>query len=172
MQEEVLKNINALLITNPTNIRYLTGFVGVENRDAYCLQTKDETYLFTYDLYREEAKKVKATFVEISRENPISRELAKLAAKLRIKKLGFEDANLTVAELAKLRKELSGVKLVPTRDRIEAMRMIKRPDEIENIRLAANVTDQCFSYIIKRIRPGVTEGRLAWEIESFLKMKA
>ena len=52
MQEEVLKNINALLITNPTNILYLTGFVGVENRDAYCLQTKDETYLFTYDLYR------------------------------------------------------------------------------------------------------------------------
>lgn len=166
MQSSLFDNIDALLITNPTNIRYLTGFVGVDKRDAYILITAKQTFLFTNSLYREQAKKTKAEFVEISRENPISKELAKVFTG---KKLGFEETDLTVAELRKLKETLTGVKLIPTQNRIEALRMIKRKDEIENIRLAANITDQCFSYITKRIRPGVTEARLAWEIESFFR---
>lgn len=161
---------NSLLVTNPTNIRYLTGFVGMENRDAYVLQVMDKTYFFTNALYIEQAKALSP--ILISRENPISKEIAKICNELNIQKLGFEDTNVTVAELAKLKQVMPNVEFVPTRDRIEQLRMIKRKDEIENIKLAAKITDQCFSYITKRIRPGVTETRLAWEIESFLKMKA
>lgn len=170
--------MNYLFVTNPTNIRYLTGFVGVDERDAYCLLTQRELFLFTNSLYLESVKELRTqnlmtkqdiTIVEISRENPISKELKRVFTE---KKLEFEEDNLTVAELRKLKETLVGVELIPTQNRIEKLRMIKRQDEINNIRLAANITDQCFSYVTKRIRPGVTEGRLAWEIESFLKMKA
>ena len=52
----LLQNLDALLITNPTNIRYLTGFGGAapEEREAYCLVTQDKLFLFTNALYREE----------------------------------------------------------------------------------------------------------------------
>lgn len=170
-----LKNSDALLVTNPVNIRYLTGFVGVapEERESYVLRTEDTTYLFTNALYVEHAKTLKDVIViPISRENPLSRELHALTTKRKIHKLGFEDDNLTVAEYTKLKETLTGITLVPTRNHIETERMIKRKDEIEHIRLAANITDLCFRYITKRIRPGITEARLAWEIESYFKVKA
>jgi Xaa-Pro aminopeptidase len=164
-----------IFITNPTNIRYLTGFVGVapEEREAYVLETPTTTYLFTNALYVEDARSLpNVTVVQISRENPISKELERITSEQKIRELGFEDTNLTVAELANLKVVLTTVKLIPTRNQIENRRMVKRKDEIEHIKLAAKITDQCFSFILKRIRPGITESRLAWEIESFFKVRA
>lgn len=166
---------DALLITNPTNIRYLTEFVGVapEEREAYVLKTTETIYLFTNALYIEDAKSLpNVTAIQISRENPLSMELAKLVDTLGTQTIEFEEANLTVAEFTKLKSVLSDVSLSPTRNRIESLRIIKRKDELENIKLAAKITDQCFSFILKRIRPGITESRLAWEIESFFKVRA
>lgn len=168
----VLGNIDALLITDSVNIRYLTGFVGVapEEREAFVLIAKDKTYLFTNSLYMEQAASLpNIELIQISRESPISKELSSLTEKFKIKKLGFEDDNLTVAEFTKLKQVLVDVELVPTRNKIEELRMIKRKDEIENIRLAAKITDQCFKFLTHRIRPGTTESRLAMEIEGFFK---
>ncbi len=74
----VLKDINALLITCPTNIRYLTGFVGVapEEREAYALLTRKQLFLFTNALYLESAIHVKGKLVEISREEPFAKKLS------------------------------------------------------------------------------------------------
>lgn len=159
--------MNTMLITNPTNVRYLTGFVGVEDRDAYVLLTNNKTYFFTNSLYMEQAKNMSP--ILISRENPISIELKKLCEELKINTLGFEETNLTVAELTKLNKVLTDVTLVPTQKRIEELRQIKRPDEIENIKKACAITDACFDFILKKIRPDVTENEIAWEIETFFR---
>ena len=58
--KKVLKDIDALLVTNPTNIRYLTGFVGVDERDAYVLLTPDILYFFTNSLYIESVKNIQS----------------------------------------------------------------------------------------------------------------
>ncbi|MBI5620362.1 aminopeptidase P family protein [Candidatus Gottesmanbacteria bacterium] len=231
--KKFLSNLDALLITNPTNIRYLTGFVGAapEEREGYVLLTKSQTFLFTNALYREDAKRLiqnpssfkrlnllgsrdskGLTFVEISREEPFAKKLATIlmsvipgptrnpsylktgsrpASPERTRgelkgrddmygiKLGFEETDLTVAEFGKLKDELGGVQLIPTKNRIEELRMIKRGDEIENIRAAATITDQCFDFILQKIKPGlpaeasakvgVTESEIAWAIESFIR---
>ena len=83
--------------------------------------------------------------------------------------LSFEENDLTVAEYQKLKKELIGITLVPTKGRIEELRMIKRKDEIANISAAAKLTDQCFDFILGKIKIGVTETDIAWEIESFIR---
>ncbi|OGG11413.1 hypothetical protein A2Z00_03125 [Candidatus Gottesmanbacteria bacterium RBG_13_45_10] len=46
---------------------------------------------------------------------------------------------------------------------------IKRDDEITNMRRAAKLTDQCYAYIVPRIKPGVTEEEIARDIETFIK---
>ena len=155
------KDVN-IFITTPTNIRYLTGFVGVDTRDAYVLLTKNKTYFFTNSLYMEQAKKLSP--IQISEDYPISKALQDL----KITTLEFEENNLTVGEYNKLAKLFT---LVPAQNRIEKLRQIKRPDEIASIRLAANLTDQCFKFITRRIRPGITESRLALEIEGFLRSR-
>lgn len=168
---------DALFITTPTNIRYLTGFVGVDTRDAYVLQTPERIYFFTSSLYLEQAKQLSLPrrqagniqIIQLS-NNPI-KTIGELCNKLNIKKLEFEEADLTVFEYNKLKKGFVGITLVPTINRIETMRMIKKDEEMKNIRLAAKITDECFTHIIRRIRPGITEKRLSWEIESYLKFK-
>lgn len=157
----ILLPLDGFLVTNPSNIRYLTGFVGVDKRDAWLLLVGGKKYLFVGPLYFEQAKKLSNCQIIQSTNYPM--EIKKLG----IKKLGFEESDLTVAEYNKLKD----FQLIPTNNRIEKMRLIKRKDEIEHIRLAATITDQCFKYITGRVRPGVTEARLAWEIEGFLRMK-
>lgn len=185
--QSLLRNLDALLVTNPTNVRYLTGFIGAaENeREAYVLLTRDRTFLFTNALYREQAVRLKRvsplgakglTFIEISREEPFAKKLAEVLKRphparqgeaFKRLRVGFEENDLTVAEYRKL----TSVNLIPTKDKIEALRMIKREDEIENIRQAATLTDECFSFILEKIKPEVTESEIAWEIESFFRKR-
>ena len=166
----LLTNLDALLITDPTNIRYLTGFVGAapEEREAYCLIAQESIYLFTSALYLEQAKKTKATVVEISRENPFAKKLGEILIGPR---LGFEENDLMVAEYHKIMHAHKNVTLVPTKNRIEELRMMKRDDEIENIRKAAKITDECFDYIQGNIKVEVTESDIAWEIETFIRTR-
>lgn len=170
--------ITPILVTNPTNIRYLTGFVGAapEEREAYCLVAQDNLCLFTNALYQETARKLNTEYrivntdlriIEISREHPISKELAKIVRELGIKKLSFEDTNLTVAELKRLKTSLPSIELVPTSGIIETMRQAKRPREIDSIREACRITDECFTYILTLLKPGVSESEIAWEIRTF-----
>ncbi len=165
----LLKTIDALLITNPVNIRYLTGFWGVapEEREAYALLTPKQTFLFTNALYLEQAKKTRATVIEISREHPFSKKLAEVLKKG--VRLGFEENDVTVTEYRTMQRLLKQVTLVPTKGRVEELRMVKRPDELEDIRAAAKLTDQCFRSIASFLKPGVTETEIAWEIEAFIR---
>ncbi|MBI5619548.1 aminopeptidase P family protein [Candidatus Gottesmanbacteria bacterium] len=189
--KNILAGLDVLLITNPTNIRYLTGFVGVDarERESYVLLTKDTVYLFTNSLYKEAAQKLSnptnptnnpMTCVEISREEPFSKKLTEILKRSHLAlqgetlqgiRFGFEETDLTVAEYNKLKQELKNVMLVPTKNRIEELRMIKRSDEIANIRAAAKLTDQCFDFILGKIKRGVTEAEIAWEIESFFRKR-
>lgn len=180
--DTILAHVDALLVTNSTNIRYLTGFVGSapNEREAYVLLTRKQSFMFTNPLYLESAKNInppagghisniKYEIVEISREHPVSKRLAAIVKKLKGTSLGFEENNLTVAEYTKLRKVLEGIQLTPTRDRIEKLRMIKRNTEVRNIRKAATITDACFAFILGYLKPGVTETEIAWEIESYIR---
>ncbi|KKS86659.1 MAG: Peptidase M24 [Candidatus Gottesmanbacteria bacterium GW2011_GWB1_43_11] len=186
----MLQSLDALLVTDPTNIYYLTGFMGLapDEREAYVLVTQDKLYLFTNPLYREQAEKIiqlpnnqintnnpiPKEYIEISRENPLAIQIKKVLDALsltRTIKVGFEENNLTVAEMHALKKDLDGFNLVPTRNRIEELRKFKRPDEIAQIKSACKLTDNCFDFILTKLIPGVTETEIAWEIESYFKKR-
>ena len=81
----LLKDIDGLLVSNQTNVRYLTGFSGANphEREAYVLVTEKVMYLITHALNIEAAKKIvqssklqvqskKIEVVEISRDKPLS----------------------------------------------------------------------------------------------------
>ncbi len=171
-----------LLITTPTNIRYLTGFTGAvpEEREAYVLWVKDQLYLFTNVLYVEEARQLKQIqdsrcmiqelkVVEISRENPLSKKLKEIIEAEGITELDFEEDNLTVAELKKLKKELKKMKIIGIRGKIEELRILKQTDEIASMRIACELTDKAYDFTMNLLKPGVTEQEIAWEMEAFIR---
>ena len=86
-----LKNIekeglDALLLSNPVNISYLTGFRPAE---GYLLISPKRLAYFTNFIYAQEARKLKIWKVNISRSNMFS-SIVKKAIALHIKSIGFE----------------------------------------------------------------------------------
>ena len=83
--------------------------------------------------------------------------------------MGFEEKYITY-ETYQNYLQLYQVNLVETEGIIENFRIIKQEDEIENIQKACKITDDCFEYIIKYIKKGMTEKRIAFEIEKYMRM--
>lgn len=175
---------SSLFITNPTNIRYLTGFVGVEQRDAYLLILSTKAYLFVSQLYQEETKHIslKNSFLArhfpniqsleiciLTQNNRITKQLETIAQKESIQALSFESDNLSVFEYTAFKNALQTVPLTPTTGVIETLRIQKFPSEIASITNAAKLTDECFTFIQTKIKKGVTESALAWEIETYFR---
>ncbi len=169
--KNLLIGLDGLLVTDPTNIRYLTGFVSIapDEREAYLLITKQNPYLFTHSLYVEQARKLPVAVIEISRDHPFAASLAKVAKQQKLTRVGFEETDVTVFEYNKIQTELSDVKLVGTNKRVEELRMIKHDEEIAHIRTACTLTDQCFTATLPKLIEGVTEKEIVWEIESYIR---
>jgi len=162
------KEIDAILISQPENRYYLSGFDG---SCGYLLITPRNTILATDFRYLEQAK-TQAPDYEIF---PITNDLAdwfpRLIAELDLKRLGFEAGHVTFAMHRKLTDILkpSHLKLVPVDGLVESLRAIKEPEEIEFITKAAEITDNAFAYIEGIIHVGMSEQDVAWEIEKFLR---
>jgi len=170
LRKSLIENkIDALLVTSTANIYYLTGLndFSFEEREAFLFMSRSDlnmkAYLFTNPLYFGGIKsKLPKNVTPI-----LHTELFKKIKESNIKRVGFE-RNLTYAEYKRFKKE-TGLKFILAEPIVEELRTIKDDGEIKNIKLACNLTDKCYSYILKNIRTNITEKELAWRIEKFIK---
>jgi Xaa-Pro aminopeptidase len=154
--------LDGLLITKMTNIRYLTGFTGTT---AYLLFS--ESPVLTVDFrYREQAGResgdVEVRFSTSSQE--LWPDTVKVLRESRLERVGVESANMVVARYLEL-LDLPGIRIVPVRDTVERLRWNKDAEEIAAIREAARIADEVAEEMIDVIKPGMTEHRVAGEIE-------
>lgn len=163
--------LDAFLLSNPTNISYLTYFN--KEIDGYLLVSSSKLVCFTFFVYLEEAKSNHLWQVKLVENKNIFEEVAKETKKMKIKRLGFESKHLHFAEYGKLKKELDrrGVEFIETFDLVEEMRMIKEKQEIDLIKKATHISLEAFAFLQEILQEGISEKFLAWEIEKFLKMK-
>lgn len=160
------KDIQAMIVSNPQNIRYLTGLLA----EGTLIINKKENIFLTDSRYVEEVKK------NISVEDNISviniSDISKYDYEnffILCNNVGFEEKYITY-ETYQNYMQLYQVNLVETEGIVEKLREIKQEDEIENIKKACKITDDCFEYIIKYIKKGMTEKRIAFEIEKYMRM--
>lgn len=162
--------IDALLISQPENRYYLSGFNGSA---GFLLITPKKNTLATDFRYLEQAKAQAPDYEVCQITGDTTDWLPRLLAGSKIRRLGFETEHVTFG----LYQQLSGIlskaqpelKLTPVEGLVESLRVIKEPEEIELITKAAELTDNAFSYIKDVIHIGMTEKELAWEIEKFLR---
>ena len=167
--------IDGLLITSTYNIAYLTGIhaFSIEEREARIIITKQDIYLFTDARYTEMVKE-NAPFVklvEISGESPFLKLIVPILKNENVNHLGFEEENISYKEAADLEEKLEEIEFIPTQDVIEDIRTVKDNDEVEKIRKACHLTDKAFDYIIKELKPGVTELEIKKELENFIRIE-
>ncbi|OGG20378.1 hypothetical protein A3D03_06040 [Candidatus Gottesmanbacteria bacterium RIFCSPHIGHO2_02_FULL_40_13] len=164
--------IGALLITDRTNIKYLTGFSGVstKEREVFAVVTVNNTYLLTYPVSLQEIMPKKTSYqtLLITPDQKLNQHLLKILGQEKIDSLGFEKDDLSVGEY-ELWSEKVKTNWIPTRGIIENLRMIKTSEEINKIKKAATLTDKAFAFLKSKIRKGASEKSLALELEFFIK---
>jgi Xaa-Pro aminopeptidase len=85
-------------------------------------------------------------------------------------RVGFEDAKLSVRQLARLEAAVGDdVGLVPAGDLVEQLRVVKDPDELERIAAAAELTDGVYEWALERGLAGRTERDVARDCEARLR---
>lgn len=165
------ENLEAVLITKPENIYYLSYFSG----SSACLLITDQfSFLFTDFRYLEQASTQSPLFKVKKSENglidAVSNEIIRLK---HIKTVGFEARHLTYAQYKKIEGKLKqhNIILKPLEEPVETLRLKKDQAEIRNISYAAEIGLLALEDCKPLIKPGITEKALATELEHSLKKR-
>ena len=158
------KELDQLFVSDLTNVRYLTGFTGT---NGACLVGGDELIFFTDFRYTERAK----TEVAAEWERPeAERELVPQIVGRMKGRIGFEDAKLSVRQLARLEAAAGeDVEFIPAGDLVEQLRAVKEPEELERIAAAAKLSDDVYEWAIERGLGGRTERDVAQAVEARIR---
>jgi len=152
---------DALLVTSPANVRYLSGYNG---SNGMLLMLPGETHFFTDPRYALVTKSIPGKSHVI--KGPLTAGVVKIFKQKRLRKIGFESAWTHYEDFAKLKETLPlGASLVPVGRIVEERRMIKSDDEIALIRQSVRINSDALANVLKRLRPGVTERDIAAEID-------
>jgi len=166
------KGLDALLLSQPENLRYLSGFTG---SSGWLLISGQNAILATDFRYVEQAKGESPDFEIIQTKQELREWLPGLVSDLGWHKLGFEanfisyDSSHKLSEAIKTRQV--NLELVPTIGIVEQLRSIKEPGELGFITKAVELVDAVFEQTKAIIRPGITEKEAAWEIEKILRQE-
>jgi Xaa-Pro aminopeptidase len=156
------RELDAMLVTSPASVRYLTGFTG---SNGVLLVLPGEAVFFTDPRYAIQSAGEISCRTQVAR-GPILPAVANTVAARRIRRLGFERAHLSYDGFDLLRTNLPlNASLEPVSGWLEAHRMLKSEAEIDLIRRSVATNSKAFELAARRIRPGMREQDLAAEIE-------
>ncbi len=157
-------DIDAMLITNPVNRRYLSRFEGTS---GVLLISNDEAFLVTDFRYTEQAANQAREFAIRRWQDDLHKNLAPIIKEAGWKKLGFEARHIVFSTYNEM-KEILPSELVPLEETVEKLRMQKSEEEIEALRSGAKILDRAYEFILANIKPGQAEKELALELETYL----
>lgn len=148
-----------LLVTDLTNVRYLTGFES--SNAALLVRPGGETTLYTDFRYVESARAVEGVELQMS-----NRTLLRGLAGQLTGRLAFEADALPYAQWQVLDGGVA--ELVPRRGLVEALRATKEAEEVAAIARTARVADRAFEALTAETWVGRTEKELAWRLRELL----
>ena len=159
-------NIDGMIVTNPSNILYLTDL----KAEGILLLTKEENIFLTDGRYIEDVNNVLSIEDEITVHDfkDFSEEEYEEFFKS-CNSVGYEEHYVTCADYKNLLIRYKVNEFKETERVIEKLRMVKDESEIDKIAKACKLTDECFNHLVKYIKIGMTEIEIANEIERFFK---
>ena len=162
--------LNALVITDPYNMRHVSGFRGGEG--ALYISAAQKV-LITDSRYTEQAgKESDFTVIEECRGHNRQTILKECMEKENVSgdfHMGYEDQSMLCCDFDKLRKELPVQTWTPLGSRIDDLRQVKTEEELEYLARAEEIGDKAFAEFLKIVKPGMTELEAAAELEYLMK---
>ncbi|MEM6854561.1 MAG: Xaa-Pro peptidase family protein [Planctomycetota bacterium] len=155
---------DALLVTNPVDTRYLTGFIG---DDSWTLipAKRGQPIVLSDNRFEEQIKQEAPHVIAVMRKKSLAEELDRLTDRRNLQRVAVQRDHLTVGQFDKLRKTLRGRRLTAWDDGLLEQRAIKTDDEVRLIRKAGKIQQEAFIELLDFIEPGQRESEVAAFLE-------
>lgn len=164
---------DGVLMANPANVYYYTGFYGDDSKLLVC---PDYVALLTDGRYTEQAAKEcpdVPLLVQGAANGSWIQLLATACEQQGVHHLAFEGEFITYREYATMAVNLPAIELADSRSVISAARIVKDEAEVRLLREVAAIGDRVLASVEKYLKPGITEKELAREIDyAFLALGA
>jgi Xaa-Pro aminopeptidase len=158
--------VDALLVSQPENRRYLSGFTG---STAILLVALETAYIATDSRYWEQAEMECPGYELAQVRGQVGPVVKELVARCGAQRVGFEAQHATYADAEDWRNAAPDVEWVPTRDLVITLRATKDGEEIAVLRRAVALADAAIADALARMRPDMKEREVAWMIESYFR---
>lgn len=174
MEERLFQSVQveAVLLTNPANMRYVAGFTG----EGYVYLSDRQKVVVTDSRYTIAAGEECPGFeiVEWGRDGYLIPLAGCLLREEGIATLGIEDEDLTLAMYRKIEQQLKetetiSVELVGLGKKVSDLRQIKTSEEQTLLRQAESIGDRAFARVLPHIKAGMTEKQVAAWLEFYMK---
>ncbi|MCW2277319.1 M24 family metallopeptidase [Heliophilum fasciatum] len=161
------EGVDAYLITQPQNRRYLSGFTG---SDGALLVTRDQALVVTDFRYWDQVRAECAGWQLVEQRGAWKECLADLISEQGWSRVALEADVVTLRQKQLWQQAVDpAVQWVEKVGTVEALRAIKDEAEQAAIARAVELADRGFDYLLGFLRPGVTEREVAIELEFFLR---
>lgn len=163
--------LDALVVSTPVNLTYLTGFVGSA---GLLVAASDRSTLILDGRYTGAAGEAQTAGalapVEIEKVEPrFDQTLARVLQRLGARRVGFEAAHVTVATLNAWQAAATGLEWIATERLVESGRVVKDDLEIKILRRAAKLLSGVARELRTVVRAGATERDTARQIDLALE---
>ena len=165
--------IEAMLVTNLVNVRYLTGFSGSAGD---LLVGADDALLVTDGRYRTQAAEQLgaadlADTVEIfvGKVQAQREQIASAVTRMRSRRVGLEAENVTWAAQRRINELLAGTELVPTDGLIEGLRQVKDDGELDRMAAAATIADRALEEVVGMLGARPSEEEVALALDTAMR---
>jgi len=166
------KKIDALLVSQPHNRRYLSGYTapdhGIQETSGFLLIPCDgQPYLLTDSRFTLQAEAEAPLFQVAMYSKGLLKLLERLQKTIGFQTLAFESDYFLFSSFRRLADFCAkkGWTLRPEKDLIEQMRVIKDEHELHLLRQSTALNEKVFQSVYATIEPGMTEREIALALD-------
>ncbi len=163
------QNLQALLVTHPVNVTYLSGFSG---EDSYLLVTDEHATIISDPRFSTQLAE-ECPDLELAIRSPgtsLATQTIELLASHGLSTLGFEPDHLSVAAHQQLVTGLPTVVWRAAPGIVETLREVKDKEEIATLRQAIWSAEKAFGMLRAGLRAGRTEKETADDLEHQMRL--
>lgn len=166
--------VDALLVTGVSNVRYLTGFSG--DSSALLIGPSVRVLISDSRYQTQIAEECPGLESDIrTQKTKAHDQLAAVIAKARPRKLAIESHILSAQELGKFKEAIEktdagkSIEIKPLAEMVEKLRQIKDDEEIAETRLAIRIAERAFIAMKATLTGELTERQVAHELEHTMR---
>lgn len=164
------RGVGAALLTDRRSVRYFSGFTG---EDSFLLVGRRWARLLTDGRFAEQARIECPRLKAVVRSGRMINAIASALAGRRVRRLGIEGNDMTVAFKAVVDRGIAPAKTKPFGGEIESLREVKDSGELSAIRRALRAAEGAFSALLgggAKGFAGRTEREVAAELDYRMRL--